>query len=115
MHRATEDMKQELESSKGFSRQAAFEAIDDCIMGYIYPKNLERFFNAQRKKTTEADHFALIRRIDLDADQKINKEEFWEAIQPQEPYSKMLVRARCAKRGPRQPCLPDAGKKPKKV
>ena len=27
----------------------------------------------------------------------------------------MLVRARCAKRGPRQPCLPDAGKKPKKV
>ena len=68
MHRATEDMKQELESSKGFSRQAAFEAIDDCIMGYIYPKNLERFFNAQRKKTTEADHFALIRRIDLDAD-----------------------------------------------
>ena len=49
-------------------------------MNYIYQKNLERFFNSQRKKTTEVDHFAIIRRVDLDADQKINKEEFWEAI-----------------------------------
>ena len=53
---------------------------------------------------------AIIRRADLDADQKINKEEFWEAIQPQEPYSKMLVRARCAKRGPRKPVFPDSRK-----
>ena len=82
MHRLTEDMKQELESSKGYSKPAAFQVIDDCNMNYIYQKNLERFFNAQRKKTTEMDHFAIIRRIDLDADQKINKEEFFEAIAP---------------------------------
>ena len=68
MHRLTEDMKQELESSKGFSKDAAFYAIDDCNMNYIYQKNLERFFNSQRKKTTEVDHFAIIRRVDLDAD-----------------------------------------------
>ena len=45
-----------------------------------------------RRKTTEQDHFAIIRRIDLDSDSKINKEEFLESIRPQEPYSKMVVR-----------------------
>jgi len=82
---------------------AAFQQIDDVGMGHIYQKNLERFFNAQGVKATEQDHFAIIRRIDLDADQKINAEEFFEAIKPQEPFSKMVVRARCAKRGERIP------------
>ena len=64
---------------------------------------MERFFNGQRRKATDEDHFAIIRRIDLDADSKINKDEFLEAIKPQEPYSKMVVRARVANRGPREP------------
>lgn len=51
-------------------------------MSYIYQKNLERFFNSQRRKTTEADHLAIIRRIDLDGDGKINKDEFMETIKP---------------------------------
>ena len=50
-----------------------------------------------RRKTTEQDHFAIIRRIDLDSDSKINKEEFLESIRPQEPYSKMVVRQRVSK------------------
>ena len=58
--------------------------------------------NSQFRKTNEQDHFAVIRRIDLDADQKINREEFIEAIKPQEPFSKMLIRARVAKREPRK-------------
>ena len=68
MHRDTEELKQELEASKGYSKDAAYEAIDDCNLNYIYQKNLERFFNATRKKTCEQDHYAIIRRIDLDAD-----------------------------------------------
>lgn len=32
------------------------------------------------RKTSEADHLAIIRRIDLDGDGKINKEEFLETI-----------------------------------
>jgi len=36
MHRETEDMKQELESSKGFSTKACFSVFDDCSMSYIY-------------------------------------------------------------------------------
>lgn len=82
MHRETEDLKQELSSSKGYNTQAAFESVDDCSMNLVYQKNLERFLNAQFCKSSEQDHFAIIRRIDLDADQKINPEEFMEAITP---------------------------------
>ena len=46
----------------------AYFAVDDCSMKYIYQKNLERFFNSRGTKTTEFDHFAIIRRMDLDAD-----------------------------------------------
>ena len=103
MHRDTEDLKQELEATKGYSKDAAYGAVDDCSLNYIYQKNLERFFNAERRKTSDQEHYAIIRRIDLDADQKISREEFLEAIAPQEPYSKMLVRSRAQKRGPRKP------------
>lgn len=82
---------------------SSYAAIDDCSMNYIYVKNLERFFNSSRRKTTEADHYAIIRRIDLDSDSKINKEEFLESIRPQEPFSKMLVRQRVSKIEPRKP------------
>jgi hypothetical protein len=51
-------------------------------MKYIYVKNIERFFVCNRRKTNEADYFAIVRRIDLDSDGKINKEEFLEAIRP---------------------------------
>ena len=80
-------------------------------MGLIYQKNLERFFNANGLKTTEQDHFAIIRRIDMDADQKINQQEFFEFIRPQEPFSKMLVRARCQRRGEREPLAEILGEK----
>lgn len=40
---------------------------------------------------------AIIRRMDLDADSKLTKEEFVEGIKPQEPYSKMLIRERMNK------------------
>jgi hypothetical protein len=46
----------------------AFKQIDDVSMGLIYQKNIERFFNANGVKSTEQDHFAIIRRIDMDAD-----------------------------------------------
>ena len=68
MHRACEEIKQELASSKGYSEMAAFAEVDDCSMSFVYEKNLERFFNARGRKTTEQDRFAIIRRIDLDAD-----------------------------------------------
>ena len=68
LHRITEDFKQELDSQKGWSQVTAFKQIDDVSMGLIYQKNIERFFNANGVKSTEQDHFAIIRRIDMDAD-----------------------------------------------
>lgn len=92
LHRKTEELKQELESCKGFSKEACYQALDDCSMSAIFVKTLERFFRGQRRRTTEQDHLAIIRRIDLDADGKIKETEFYEAIHPQEPYSKLVIR-----------------------
>ena len=53
MHRDTEELKQELESFKGYKNIASYEAIDDINSKFIHQKNLERFFNAERKKLSE--------------------------------------------------------------
>ena len=46
MHRETEERKQLLVSSKGFSYEQAYSVVDDCNLKYVYQKNLERFFNS---------------------------------------------------------------------
>ena len=53
MHRETEDLKQELEATKGFSKDACYMAVEDCSLHYIYQKSLERFFNSHNRKTTD--------------------------------------------------------------
>lgn len=37
---------------------------------------------------------AIIRRMDLDADARLSKQEFIESLHPEEPYSKMLARSK---------------------
>jgi len=60
---------------------------------------LYRFFkNNRASKVTEADCLAIIRRLDLDADSKLKKEEFLQGVKAQEPFSKMIVRDKMAKR-----------------
>lgn len=51
-------------------------------MGFIYLKNIERFLLSQKRKVTEEDLCGIIRRIDLDSDEKIGYDEFLEAIKP---------------------------------
>ena len=53
LHRDTEDKKQLLASTKGFRFEQAYEVVDDCSLKYVYQKNLARFFNSQKRKTTE--------------------------------------------------------------
>lgn len=57
-----------------------------------------RFFKNNRSKATEEDCVAIIRRLDLDADSKLAKEEFLTGIQAQEPFSKMIVRDKLARK-----------------
>jgi len=75
-----------------------YSVVDDWGYGYIDIRNLYRFFKNNRSKATEEDCQAIIRRLDLDADSKLSKEEFLQGIKAQEPFSKMIVREKMAKR-----------------
>lgn len=50
--------------------------VDDWGYGFIDARNLYRFFKNSRSKATEYDCVAIIRRLDLDADSKLSREEF---------------------------------------
>ena len=43
LNRVTEELKQEMDSTKSFCVRKAFEAIDDWKYGYIDRKNLKSF------------------------------------------------------------------------
>ncbi len=73
--------------------------VDDWGYGYVDVRNLYRFFKNNRcSKATEADCQAIIRRLDLDADSKLSRDEFLQGLKAQEPFSKMIVREKMAKR-----------------
>lgn len=44
-----------------------------------------------------AEAIAIIRRMDLDADARLSKQEFIEALRPEEPYSKLMKRSQVKK------------------
>lgn len=75
-----------------------YTTIDDWGYGFIDARNLKTFFRKLKYKATDEDCVALIRRLDLDCDSKLSKEEFLEGIKSQEPYSKMIVREQMAKK-----------------
>lgn len=92
LHRGAEKLKQQLEAQLDFSCEAIYQEVDDWRYGYVDVRNLHRFFKNNRSKATEEDCVAIIRRLDLNADSKLSKEEFLAGIQSQEPFSKMIVR-----------------------
>ena len=79
-------------SHKQFEYDLAFNEIDDWRYGYIDHKNLKSFLRKHGWIGQEADLRAIIRRVDLDGDQRIGREEFIEALMPYQPYSKALTR-----------------------
>jgi Ca2+-binding EF-hand superfamily protein len=98
LHRGSEKVKQQLESQPDYSSEAVYQCIDDWGYGFVDTRNLYRFFKNCRSKATEEDCVALIRRFDLDADSKLSRDEFLGGIKAQEPFSKMIVREKMAKR-----------------
>ena len=93
MNRVTEEMKQEMYSSKSFDVRKAFEAIDDWHYGFIDKKNLKSFLRKHNYIASTAECMAIIRRLDVDADARLSKREFAEGLRPEEPYSKTLKRS----------------------
>ena len=75
MHRKSEVLKQRLESMQDFTWDRVYAVIDDWGYGYIDERNLQKFFNNNRTKSTEDQRFAIIRRLDTDGDSKLAKEE----------------------------------------
>jgi len=65
-----------------FSVDAVFNSIDDWGYGFVDTRNLKSFFRNSKYTATEDECIAIIRRMDLDADSKLTREEFLEGIAP---------------------------------
>jgi len=83
LHLKAENMKRSLESSYDFSVRAAFKAIDDWNYNFIDKQNLKRFLRSMGHLASKQEIVAILRRLDLDGDAKINLQEFGEAIKTQ--------------------------------
>lgn len=92
LNRVTEELKQEMDATKSFCVKKAFDAIDDWKYGYIDKKNLKSFLRSHNYIASTAECMAVIRRLDLDADARLSREEFYEGLRPEEPYSRALKR-----------------------
>lgn len=69
-------MKRQLENAYDFSFKKAFNAIDDWSYGYVDKTNLKRFLRSMSHVATKRELVAILRRLDLDGDAKINFKEF---------------------------------------
>ena len=76
-----------------WNKDSVYAAVDSTNITYIDIKAFDGFFKRNRTKGIEIeDTAAIIRRLDLDNDSRLNKEEFLKGITAQEPFSKMLIR-----------------------
>ena len=80
LHSITENLKQELESQLDYNPDSVYQAIDDWGYGFIDARNMKSFFRNNKCQMGEDACIAVIRRMDLDADSKLTKEEFLEGI-----------------------------------
>ena len=81
LHIETEELKQKLESARDFEKNAAYKSVDYTNIGHIDMKCLDNFFKRVFTKNVQIeDNAAIIRRLDLDCDGKLNLEEFLKGI-----------------------------------
>lgn len=73
-----------------FTPDAIYNSVDDWGYGFIDTRNMKSFFRNNRNKATDDECIAIIRRMDLDGDSKLTREEYLEGLSSQEPYSKVL-------------------------
>lgn len=94
-----ETLKQQLASRYDYSLEQLFKAVDDWNYKYVDQTNLKRFLIKCSVLPNQNLLISIIRRIDLDADAKLNFKEFIDAIRPVETFTvkkstKPSVRAR---------------------
>lgn len=82
-----EHLKQQLACRYDFNLELLFKAIDDWNYKYIDQVNLKRFLIKCSVLPNQNLLISIIRRIDLDADAKLNFREFIDAIRPFENFT----------------------------
>lgn len=80
-------MKQQLASRYDYNLETLFRSVDDWNYKFIDQLNLKRFLIKCSVLATDNLLLSIIRRIDLDADNKLNLKEFIDAIRPIETFS----------------------------
>jgi hypothetical protein len=75
-----ECLKQELATSYDFNLDRLYKEIDDCNFKFIDSTNLKRFLIKCGLYPTDSVLIAIIRRLDLDADARLNQKEFFDGI-----------------------------------
>ena len=83
-----EMLKQDLATAYDFNLENCYRSIDDCNFGFIDTSNLKRFLVKCCIYASDALLISIIRRMDLDADARLSKREFFDGIQPQENFTK---------------------------
>lgn len=91
MHRKSEPLKQELRCAKDWSEDSVIASLDNWGYGFIDPKFIKTIFRQNKSSIEEDECWAIVRRFDLDGDEKLTHAEFIKGIEPLEPYSKVLV------------------------
>ena len=81
-------LKQDLATSYDYNLDSCYKNLDDCNFGFIDTSNLKRFLVKCCIYASDALLIAIIRRMDLDADARLSKREFFDGIQPLENFTK---------------------------
>jgi len=81
-HSRVEVRKHDLQKRYDWTGAAAFNSIDTLRLGFIEHRHIADFLKKNGHYATESELIAIIRRLDVDADQKITFDEWCEAIRP---------------------------------
>ena len=85
--REIELLKQQLASRYDYSLEILFKSVDDWNYKYIDQINLKRFLIKCGVLPNDGLLLSIIRRMDLDADAKLNMREFIDGVRPIENFT----------------------------
>ena len=80
-HKHIEIVKADLKRRLDWSDMRAFNSVDVQRDGFLVYNNMMNFLRLNGMRATEGEVIAIIRRLDIDADQRITFEEFCRTMQ----------------------------------
>jgi hypothetical protein len=83
-HQQVEQLKHDLKRRLDWSNMRAFQTIDNRGEGFLNYNNLMNFCRMNSFRASESEVIAMVRRLDVDADQRITFNEFNEMMDNQQ-------------------------------